>query len=406
MTNAYAKHWLLDPNVTFLNHGSFGACPRVTLEAQHAWRERLERQPVHFLMRDVEGALDKARQSLAGVLKAPPEDVAFVTNATTGVNAVLRSLEFEPGDEILITSHGYNACNNAARFVADRAGACVTVADIPFPLAHADEALDAILAVTTDRTKLAVIDHVTSATALVLPIQKIVAALRQRGIDTLVDGAHAPGMVELDVPAIEPAYYTGNCHKWLCGPKSAGFLYVRPDLQNNIRPTVISHGMNSMRVNCDTHRRSRFLLEFDWTGTTDPTPILAIPSAIDFLNDLKPGGLTQLMNDNRALALEARRILCDALNIAPPCPDDMIGSMATVSLPDEREGERFPGRSVDTLNPIEPLQNALLEEYGIEVPIATWPERPSRQVRVSAQAYNGPADYRVLAEALVGLLEG
>jgi isopenicillin-N epimerase len=192
----------------------------------------------------------------------------------------------------------------------------------------------------------------------------------------------------------------------LCGPKSAGFLYVRPDLQDRVRPTVISHGMNSHRLEGSAAPRSRFLLEFDWTGTTDPTPILAIPSAIEFLNTLKPGGLPQLMADNHALALEGRRILCDALGIPLPCPDDMIGSMATVPLPDEREGEGFPARSEKTLNPVEPLQNALLERHSIEVPITTWPSLPKRQVRISAQAYNQPDDYRALAAALVTLLSG
>ncbi len=387
--------WILDPDLVFLNHGSFGACPRPVLEEQHRWRIRMERQPVRFFVRDLEGLLDSARSELAAFLHAPAEDLAWVPNATGGVNAVLRSLRLAPGDELLTTDHEYNACRNALEFVADAAGARVVVVPIPFPVAGPDHVLDAILARAGDRTRLALIDHVTSQTGLVLPVEQIVPALANRGIDTLVDGAHAPGMLDLRLDEIGAAYYTGNCHKWLCSPKGAGFLYVRPDRQRDIRPVAISHGANSPRQD-----RSRFLQEFDWVGTDDPSPMLCVPSAIRFMGNLMPGGWPALRAHNRALTLEGRRVLAEALGIALPCPDAMIGSLATLPLPD---GGLEPPKSAMYADP---LQDDLLRRWRIEVPVIPWPCMPHRLIRISAQAYNSPGQYRLLAEALAALFAG
>ena len=328
-TRAVADPWLLDPDVVFLNHGSFGACPQPVLDYQQAMRARLERQPVQFFVRDLEDLLDEARAALGAFLGAPAQDLAWVPNATTGVNAVLRSLALEPGDELLVIDHEYNACRNTLDFVAARAGARVVVVPLPFPIADPETAVAAILARVSDRTRLALIDHVTSQTGLVLPIARIVAALRDRGVETLVDGAHAPGMLPLDLSGLGAAWYTGNCHKWLCAPKGAGFLYVRPDLQSTVRPVTISHGANATRRD-----RSRFLLEFDWTGTGDPTAILAVPEALRFMGGLLAGGWPALREHNRTLVLEGRDMLCASLGIEPPCPDDMIGSLSSLPLPD------------------------------------------------------------------------
>jgi isopenicillin-N epimerase len=381
--------WTLDPAIAFLNHGSFGACPRPVLDAQQRWRERMERQPVQFLSRDLEGLLDAARAELAAFLGTAPADVAFVPNATAGVNAVLRSRRFAAGDELLTTDHTYNACRNALEFVAGRTGARVVVAPVPFPIDGPERVVAAVLAHVTSRTRLALLDHVTSPTGLVFPIAALACELDRRGVETLVDGAHAPGMLALDVPAIGATYYTGNCHKWLCAPKGAGFLWVRRDRQADVRPLAISHGATAARTD-----RSRFLLEFDWTGSIDPTAWLCVPDALRALGALLPGGWPALRARNHALALEARRVLCAALAIAPPCPDEMIGSLATVPLPDGP-----PGGGPAPLGH-DPLADRLLRRHGVEVPVFAWPAPPRRLLRVSAQLYNTPAQYERLAGAL------
>jgi isopenicillin-N epimerase len=383
-------HWTLDPAITFLNHGSFGATPRVVLEKQNEFRAQLEREPVRFFVRELEPLLDEARRILADFIGADAEGVAFVPNATAGVNAVLRSLDLDKFDELLVTSQEYNASRNALDYAAGIAGAKVTVVDIPFPIESPDVVVERILAQVTGRTRLLVVDHVTSQTALIFPVERLVRELASRGIDTLIDGAHAPGFLPLDVRAIGAAYYTGNLHKWVCAPKGAAFLYVRENRRRSIHPVSISHGANAARRD-----RSRFLLEFDWTGTFDPSAWLCIPAALDFMN--AHGGWPDVMRRNRELALLARDILCDTLGTPKPAPDEMLGAMAAVPLPDGTE-ETAPSLYGD------PLQDALLFEHHIEVPIVPWPHPPKRVLRVSAQLYNEVGDYERLAGVLRGLL--
>ncbi len=368
-----AVTWALDPTITFLNHGSFGACPRELLDEQSRWRARLEANPMKLFLRDLEGLGDQARAALGAFIGARGEDLAFVPNATFGVNTVARSLGLGPGDEILVTDHAYNACVNALAGT----GARLICAQIPLPLSSEDELEQAILSAATERTRLALIDHVTSPTGLVWPAARLVAALQARGIDVLVDGAHAPGMLELNVDQLGGAYYVGNCHKWLCAPKGAAFLWARRDRQARLRPPVLSHGATSPRTD-----RSRFRLEFDWMGTMDPTAWLCVPSAIGLFD------WPAVRAHNRALVLEGRRILSEALGTPPLCPESMIGSLAIVPLPDG-----------DALE----LQRKLWER-GIEVPIVPWPKPPRRLVRISAQLYNHADQYRALAAALVELL--
>ena len=377
--------WLLDPHITYLNHGAFGACPKPVLEAQQAFRQELEREPAYFFEHRWEPLLDEARAALADFVGAAPADLVFVPNATTGVNAVLRSLTFEPGDELLTTNHAYNACRNALNFVADRWGLQIVVAEVPFPIKTAEQMVEAVLACCSTRTRLALLDHITSQTALVFPIEALVKALRQRGVETLVDGAHAPGMIPLNLEAIGATYYVGNCHKWLCAPKGAGFLYIQPDRQSTIRPLTISHGANSPR--CD---RSRWQLEFDWMGTDDPTPYFCVPTVIEWLRSRFPGGWPALMAHNHQLVVAARSHLCQKLAVEPPCPDDLLGAIAVLPLPD---------------GPAEALHQDLLKHHRLEVPIFPWPQPPARWLRISAQLYNGLADYERLGEALTALLQ-
>jgi isopenicillin-N epimerase len=386
--------WPLDRQVVFLNHGSFGCCPRPVLDFQSRLRNRLERQPVQFFVRDLEELLDRARGELARFVGAPADALVFVPNATAGVNTVLRSLTWKPGDELLVTDHEYNACRNALDFAAQRQGARVVVARVPFPLKNSNTILDAILSRVTKRTRLALIDHVTSQTGLIQPVQKLAAELGRHGVDTLIDGAHAPGMIPLNLRRLGATYYTGNCHKWLCAPKTAGFLYVTRDRQTRIRPLSISHGANTPRTD-----RSRYQIEFGWTGTWDPSACLSVPESIRCVGSLLPGGWPAVMARNRALALAARKILCDTLEIELPCPDSLIGALASLPIPDGT-------KSFTSTSPLytDPDQERLLKDFRIEVPIIPWPASPKRLLRISAQLYNALPQYERLAAALSKIL--
>lgn len=389
-SSPYAAAWALDPQVAMLNHGSFGACPRAVLERQHGLRQQMEAEPVRFFLRELPPLLDESRQTLAELLHADPADLVFVRNVTEAVNSVLRSLSFGVGDELLVTSHAYNACRNVVHYVAQQSGARVVTVDLPLEVQTDDEIVEAVLSRVTPRTRLAMLDHVTSPTAIVFPIERLVVELDRRGVDTLVDGAHAPGMVPVDLRQISAAYYAANLHKWVCSPKGAGFLHVRPDKQAGLQPVVISHGFNMKRPD-----RPPLHVAFDWPGTADPTPWICVGESIRFLQKLTDEGLGGLMRRNHALAVEARRVLCDALGLEPPCPASMLGSMAAVRLREETEVAQ-----VMPLIEVHPLQTRLLEQFGIEVPVYYWPASPQRMVRVSAQAYNSLAQYERLAEAL------
>ncbi len=381
----FASLWGLDPSVTYLNHGSFGACPSAVLAAQSALRAEMEREPVDFLSATLPARLSAAREILAAFIGADPADLAFVPNATAGVNAVLRSLDFAPDDELLVTSHTYAACRKTIDFVAACRGARVVVAHLPFPVQSDEQLIEAILKCVTPATRLALIDHVTSPTALVLPIARLVDELRACGVDTLVDGAHAPGMIALELTKLGAAYYTGNAHKWLCAPKGAAFLHVRRDRQPALHPNVISHGY-----------QAGFRAEFDWTGTCDPTPWLCIAESLRFIGGLLPGGWTQVMASNRALVLQARYVLLDALGVDAPCPESMLGSMASMPLPPAAPG-----------SPASRLDCAGLHDWFRERGVETWLHPvPVPLLRLSAQLYNSIDDYRRLASLAARAFHG
>ncbi|MDA0841286.1 MAG: aminotransferase class V-fold PLP-dependent enzyme [Planctomycetota bacterium] len=389
----FARYFPLEPDLVFLNHGSFGSCPLAVLEKQQELRNRMERQPVQFLVRDLESLLNAARIELANFVGANPDCLVFVLNVTSAANAVLRSLEFEPGDELLTTDHEYNACKNILDFVAKRSDARVVVAPVPFPISNPSEITEALLAAVTNRTRIALVDHVTSQTGMVFPAREIVHALHERGVDTFIDGAHAPGMLPLDLQDLGAAYYGGNCHKWLCSPKGAGFLYVREDKQDSILPTSISHGYNRGAT-----EHSALWNQFFWRGTDDPTAFLCVPESLKFMGELLPGGWKELMKRNHELALWGQTEICNTLGILPPCPPEMVGAVAPVKLPDST-----------TEDPVtflygSPLQDKLLDPYKIEVPIIPWPSRRSRIARLSAQIYNTPEQYIHFAQALKQLL--
>lgn len=384
---AYRSLWSLDPAIAYLNHGSYGACPIAVLEKQAALRARMEREPVDFLLRDLPGLLDAAREETARFVGSRPEDLVFVPNATTGVNAVLKSLPFEAGDEVLTTSHVYGACRKTLEHVAARTGIHVVVARVPFPVTGEDDVVDAVLEGVSPRTRLALVDHVPSASALVFPLARLVGELASRGVETLVDGAHALGAVPIDLEALGAAYYAANAHKWLCAPKGAALLHVRRDRQRGLHPMVTSHAYSG-----DAPGRLR--AEFDWTGTFDPSAWLCIPESIRFLETRMPGGWTAVAARNHALALEARRIVGDALGVGPACPDEMVGSMASIPVPD-----RHPKSPAATMDP--DTLSGWCRERGVEPWFSRFPWPDGLVTRVSAQLYNETEDYRRLVGVLL-----
>lgn len=353
----------------------------VVLATQREFQDALERDPIEFLApeRGFLPRLDSVRAVVANQVGANASDIAWVRNATDGVNAVVNSVPLGSQDNIVITNHGYNASNNAVRHAADRAGAGVKVATIPFPISRPSEVLDAIDRAIDSCTRLLVVDHITSPTGLLFPIRQIVERARDRGARVLVDGAHAPGMVPIDLKIINADYYTGNHHKWWCAPKASGFLWVRRQWHSEVRPNVISHAANR-----PIDGRSQFVSEFDWTGTFDPSALLSVPAAIEFLASLMPGGIPGLMQANRQLAIRSRDHLCQSLGIEPPAPDEMLGSLVALPIsPTDR-----------------PLQKILREEHGFELPIYPGIEPGSDVMRISLQAYNDFEQIERLAKAL------
>ncbi len=365
------QEFLLEDGFVTVNHGSFGATPRPVLEAQAAWRARMEAQPSRFFACELGPALRAAAAHLAGALGADAEGLVFVTNATEGCNAILRSLPLRAEEEVVLLGHAYGAVRKAAGFVAAAAGARVVEAPFRFPRPEPAEVLATLAAALGPRTRLAVLDHITSASALVLPLAEMVALCRARGVPVLVDGAHAPGQVPLDLPAIGADWYVGNCHKWLFAPKGCAFLWAAPGRREGLHPTVISHGLGE-----------GYLAEFDWTGTRDPSAWLAVEAALGVHAALGGAGL---MARNAALAAAAGAMLAARLGTEVGALPSMQGAMAVVRLP--WRGDATPATALA-------LRQRLFA-LGTDAPVAALDG--ALWLRLSAQAYNAPADYERLA---------
>lgn len=378
-----AGAFALDPGVLHLNHGSFGACPRAVLDAQAAARARIEAATMRWFVLEHTEAVDHARLAAAGFVGADPDGFAFVTNATHGVATVLANLRLGAGDELLTTDHAYRACRNALDRLAATTGARVVVARLAMPCRDPGAPAAALLARVTARTRLVLVDHVTSPTALVADVAALGRALPAHA-ELLVDGAHAPGMIDLDVAATGATYYTGNFHKWTCAPKGAGFLWVAPHRRDGFHPLVTSHG-----ASLPVEQRSRFRLEHDWTGTHDPTPHLCVPVAIETVAALG-GGWARVRARNAALARALRDDLAAALDADPVGSDEVTGAMAAVAV-------RLPA-GADHLA----VERALLTR-GVEVPVVSHPGSPWPLVRVSAHLYNRRGDVDRLVAALTEL---
>ncbi len=379
------EYWALDPSVIYLNHGTVGAPPRCVLEAQQKLRDEIERQPSHFLLRELAGIrlgagggspprLRAAADKVAHFLGAEGKDLVFVDNATTGINAVLRSFGFREGDEILVFDHAYGAIRNAIESAAKIRGASVKVVEFPEALSK-ETLIESVQRSIGPRTRLAVFDHITADSALVLPLREIAEACRRHGIAVLADGAHAPGAVAVNIPELGVDWYTGNLHKWAWSPRSSGLLWTASERQAELHNPVVSWGVNQGMTQ-----------EFDWPGTRDPTPHLAAPAGIEFMEKL---GVEGVQRYNHDLACTAGREMALHWKTQLLGPESMIGTMVTVPLP-----ERYGSTRDEAIR----LRDALLFHRGIEVHLSAWKNRV--RVRVSAQIYNEMSDIEKLIDAI------
>jgi isopenicillin-N epimerase len=403
--NPWRSEWSLRPGVTYLNHGSFGPAPRTVIAAREAWSARLQSEPMDFFIRELEGALDLARDRLARFVGTRGEHLAFVENATVGMNVVARSVPLGLGDEVLATDHEYGAVQRIWRRRCQESGATFVVCKLPQPIESVEQVVEALQNAITPRTRLLVVSHVTSPTAVILPVAEICARARELGLAVCIDGPHAPAAVPIEIDLLGCDFYTASCHKWLSAPFGSGFLHVHPRWQARLVPSVVSWGRSL------GGRPANWKDEFNWTGTRDPAPWLAIPDAIDFLERLSgphqaatgsarresgARGVTYFRERSHSLARYARRQIVKLTGIEPFYPDDpnWYGTMIALPLP-------------DSIGPVEeghmhPLQRTLWERHQIEVPIVTW--RGSRYIRVSCHLYNDEADIDRLVEALQPLL--
>ncbi|MGE3909071.1 MAG: aminotransferase class V-fold PLP-dependent enzyme [Chloroflexota bacterium] len=373
--------FLIRPEVTFLNHGSFGACPRPVFERYQAWQLELEQQPVEFIGRRATQLMRTAREALATYLGADGDEVVYFSNVTAALNVVARSLPLSAGDEILTTDHEYGALDRTWRFVCERSGARYVIQSLPQPLSDPERVVEAVWSGVTARTRVIFLSHITSPTATVLPIAPLIARARAAGIWTVIDGAHAPGQIPLDLHALDADFYGGNCHKWLCAPKGAGFLYARRDLQQLLEPQVVSWGWQARDPG-----PSRFIDEQEYQGTRDISAFLTVPAAIEFQAQ---HDWPRVRAECHELARLARDEIAELTGLPHLVPDshEWFAQMAAIPLP--------PGDEKS-------LKARLYDDYRIEVPIVAW--QGQRFVRVSAQGYTTREDIMRLTDALAALL--
>jgi len=377
--NPFKSRFILDPSIVFLNHGSFGATPIPVFEAYQNWQKQLERQPVLFLGRQYHDLLQQAREDLSQTMDTCADNVVFVPNATFAVNLVARSLRFNPGDEVLTSDHEYGACDTTWEFLCKKQGAIYRHQPIPFPTDSFEEMADQFWLGVNKNTKLIFISHISSPTALRLPVELICERARKSGILTMIDGAHAPGQISLDLEPLQVDFYTGNCHKWMLSPKGAGFIYAHPDVQNLLDPLVVSWGFQTKP---EFSSGSRFVDMLTWTGTHDPAAYLSVPSAIEFMkiNDWPMVG--EHCHQQLLTSLPKFKELTGKNTLYPL--ENQFLQMAVIELP--------------LIDNMVHFKTALYDNFQIEIPPIEWNQR--HFLRISYQAYNDPLDLDRLFDAL------
>jgi isopenicillin-N epimerase len=374
------SQFALNPDIIHLNHGSFGATLIPVLEALHDWQLRLEAEPVRFLARDLWRYLAQARQELGSYLNVPPNSLAFIPNATYGVNIVARSIHLNPGDEILGTNHEYGACQKTFEYVCRSTNAHYRIQPISVPANSVENIVDDLWRGVTKKTKLMFISHISSPTAIHLPIAEICRRAREAGILTLIDGAHAPGQINVDLSDIDADYYTGNCHKWMLGPKGSGFLYTKPEWQDMIEPLVVSWGW---QADPEFSTGSQYLDHLQWMGTDDPSPFLAVPAAIEFMK----------LNNWPEIQRRCQQLLFSAVHQL-----EQHYSTANLSKIGAQFNQQMAAIELPEHLQMETVKTTLYEKYNIEVYCYQWEGK--NIIRVSIQAYNTVEDIEKLLAAL------
>ncbi|KAK9423238.1 putative Pyridoxal phosphate-dependent transferase [Seiridium unicorne] len=387
LTGPLSHRWHLKPDVVHLDHGSCGGCPTEVLEYQNALRRELDAGAHQYFAENYASRLAVSKKAMGAFLNADPGGLIFTPGSTMGLNIVAQNYKFLPGDEIMTTDHCYKSVKMLLEYLAERDGAKAVIVKVPFPVASADEILETILAATTPRTKFAILDHIVSRTGLVFPIKRIVAEMETRGVDVLVDGAHGPGQIAVDLTDLNAPYYTSSCHKWMCTPRGLGFLHVRADRRSQLKPLVVARSCYFRDTQPGMH--TPFEHRFDWMGTSDPTVVHTVPRIIEFLQTALPGGHAEMVRRNHDLAVEARRAFIQKLGMEAPCPDDLIANMATIPLPDSTLPETMGNL---------PLQNYLWRKHRVEIQVYSWPAYPRRTLRFSCQLYNSLEQYEWLAD--------
>ncbi len=382
--SALKSLFLLDPSVTFLNHGSFGATPKPVYREYQRWQREMEKQPVEFLGRRIPQLLADSRAELGKYLGTSGDNLVYTQNVTVSLNIVARSLELGAGEEVLTTNHEYGAIDRTWRFLSKEQGFTYINQPITTPLTTEDKFIEDFWRGVTAHTRVICLSHITSPTAIIFPIQEIIRRAREMGILTIIDGAHVPGQISLHLDSLGADFYGGNLHKWLCAPKGAGFLYARPEMQHLLKPLIVSWGYESM-----TPSGSDFVDHNDWWGTRDHSAFLAVPAAIQFQ---KENNWDDVRQSCHQLVREAQNRICELTGLAPlhaaRSADAWFAQMATAPLPAE----------VD----IVPLKNRLYDEYRIEVPLIEW--NRNKLIRISVQGYNTKRDIDKLCKALTALL--